>query len=203
MWVQPWLLADDAVPERLARAGHAHGKVQQRQVRGGGGVFVQHRLIAAHAGEMVHVARLGHADDGVDEQVGLRLARGAEGQFLMRAVQRVARLEGHDAAPAHLAEEGAHFVGRVAAGLEIIVHGLLDAGDRAAEIDLARHVVQVVHRRMRQIIGAEDLLGLKRLVRHPFVGDRQDGKDHAFLRRAGRCPDPVRPCRRRPRRRRA
>jgi hypothetical protein len=28
---QAVVAADDAVPDRLARAGHAHGKVQQRQ----------------------------------------------------------------------------------------------------------------------------------------------------------------------------
>jgi hypothetical protein len=104
---------------------------------------------------VVHVARLGHADDRVDQQVRLGLARGAEGQFLVGAVQRVAGLEGDDLGPAQLAEEGAQFVRRVAAGLEIIMHRLLDAGDRAAQIDLAGLVVQVVHRRMRQVVGAE------------------------------------------------
>jgi hypothetical protein len=54
---------------------------------------------------------------------------GAEGQFLVRAVQRVAGLEGHDLAPAELAEIGAQLVRRVAAGAEIVVHRLLDAGD--------------------------------------------------------------------------
>ena len=55
-------------------------------MRGGGGVFVQHRFVTAHAGEMIDIAGFGHADDGVNEQVGLRLARGTEGEFLMRAV---------------------------------------------------------------------------------------------------------------------
>ena len=114
-----------------------------------GRVLVQHRLVAAHAGEVVDVARLGQAHDRVDQQVGLRFAGGAEGQFLVRAVQRVAGLEGDDLAPAQLAEIGAQFVGRVAAGAEIVMHRLLDAGDRAAQIDLAGGVVQVVDRRMR------------------------------------------------------
>ncbi len=130
---------------------------------------------------MVDVARLGHADDRVDQQVGLRFPGGAEGQFLVRAVQRVAGLEGDDLAPAELAEEGAQLVRRVAAGAEIVVHGLLDAGDRAAEIDLARGVVQVVHGRVRDVVGAEDLLGLARLVRRPAVGDGHGGEDHALL----------------------
>jgi hypothetical protein len=174
------VLADQAVPDGLARAGHAHREVQKAHRRGGRGILVEHRLVAAHAGEMVDVARLGHADHGMDQQVRLRLARGAEGQFLVRAVQRVARLEGDDAAPAELAEIGAQLVRRVAAGAEIVMRRRLDAGDRPAEIDRARVVVQVVDRRMRDVVGAEDLLRLARLVRRPLVGDREDGEDHAL-----------------------
>ena len=150
-------------------------------MRRGGRVFVEHGLIAAHPGEVVHVAGLRHADDGVDQQVRLRFAGGAEGQFLVRAVQRVAGLEGHDAAPAQLAEIGAQLIGRVAAGAEIVVHWLLDAGHRTAEVDVACRVVQVVHRRVGEVIGAKDLLGLARFVRGPFVGHRHGAEDDAFL----------------------
>jgi hypothetical protein len=154
------VLADHPVPDGLARAGHPHGEVQEAHRRGRGRVVVKHGLVAAHAGEVVDVAGLGHADDGVDQQVGLRLLRGAEGEFLMRAVKRVAGLEGHDAAPAELAEIGAELVRRVAAGLEVVVDGLLDSGHGAAEIDRAGLVVQVVDRRMGEVVGAEDLFGL-------------------------------------------
>ncbi|OIQ66300.1 hypothetical protein GALL_521330 [mine drainage metagenome] len=129
---------------------------------------------------MVDVAGFGHADHRVDQQVGLRLTRGAERQFLVGAVQRVARLERDDATPAELAEIGAQLVGRVAAAFEVIVHGLLDAGDRAAKVNLACGVVQVVHRRMGDVIGTKHFVRLKILVGHPFVADRQDGKDDAF-----------------------
>ncbi|MPL71146.1 hypothetical protein SDC9_16917 [bioreactor metagenome] len=173
--------ADDAVPDRLARAGHAHRQVQQAERGGRLRVLVEHRLVAAHAGEVVDIAGLGEADHRVDQQVRLGFLRGAEGQLLVRAVQRVAGLEGDDLAPAELAEIGAQFVRRVATGLEIVMHRRLDAGDRAAEIDRARGVVQVVHRRMGEVVGAEDLGGLVGLVRHPFVGDRQDREDHTFL----------------------
>ena len=175
------VLADQPVPDRLARARHAHRQVQKAHRGGRLRVLVQHRLIAAHPGEVIDIARFRHADDGVDQQVRHRLAGGAEGQFLMRAVQRVAGLEGDDLLPAKLAEIGAQLVRRVAAGLEVVMHRLLDAGDRTAQIDRARGVVQVIHRRMGQIVGAEDLFGLARLVRHPFVGDRQDRQDHPFL----------------------
>ena len=140
--------------------------------------MVQHRLVTPYAGEMVDVARFGHADDGVDDQVRLRFTRGAERQFLMRAVQGIAGLERHDTPPAHLAKERAEFVRRVAAGLEIIMHRLLDAGDRPAKVDRPGLIVQVIHRRMRKVIRAEYVGGLNRLVGQPFVGDRQDRKDH-------------------------
>ena len=81
-----------------------------------GRILVEHRLVAAHAGEVVDVAGLGHADRRVDQQVRLRLAGGAEGQLLVGAVQRVAGLEGDDAAPAELAEVGAELVRGVAPG---------------------------------------------------------------------------------------
>ena len=42
-------------------------------------------------------------------------------------------------------------------------------------------MVQVIHRRMGEIVGTKHLFGLVRLVGHPFVGDRQDRQDHAFL----------------------
>ena len=168
------------MPDRLARAGHAHGQVQQRHGRGRLRVLVQHRLVAANAREVVHVAGLGHPHDRVDQQVGLRLARGAEGQLLMGAVQGVARLERHDLPPAQLAEIGPQLVGRVAPRAEVVMRGRLEPGDAAAQIDRPGDVVQVVHRRMGQIVGAVDRLGLARLVGGPLVGHRQDRQDHAF-----------------------
>ena len=175
------VLADQPVPDRLARAGHAHGEVQERHGGRGRRVFVEHRLIAAHAREMVHIAGFGQADDRVDQQVRLCFPGRAEGQFLMRAVQRVARLEGNYAAPAQLAEIGAQFVRGVAAAAEIVMHRLLDAGDRATQIDVASGIVQVVHRRVRLIVGSEDLCRLVRLVRGPAVGHGHGGQDHALL----------------------
>ena len=165
------VLADQAVPDRFPWTGHAHGKVQKAHGRGGRRILVQHRLVAADPGEVVDVARFGHADDGVNEQVRLNLFRGPESQFLMGAVQGVPGLERHDLAPAKLPEVGAQFVRCVAAGAEVVVDRLLDAGDGSAEVDGARVVVQVVDRRMSQVIGAKDFLGLMGFVGGPFVRD--------------------------------
>ncbi len=169
------------MPDGLAGASHAHGKVQKAHGCGGCGVFAKNGLIAAHAGKVIDIARFGQTDNGVDQQVGLRLACGAECQFLMRTVQRVACLKCDNLAPAHLAEIGAQFVGRIAAALEIIVNRLLDAGNRPAQIDVSGGVVQIIHRRVGAVIGTKDLFGLVRFVGCPAVGDGHDRKDHAFL----------------------
>ena len=144
-------------------------------------VFVKHGLVAAHAGEVIHVARLGHANNRMDEKVRLRFFRGAEGQFLMRAVEWVAGLEGHNLAPTKLAEIGAQFVRCVAACAEIIVDGLLNAGYRAAKVNFARSIVQVVHRGVGVVIGAENLFGFARFVRNPAVRDGHGRENHALL----------------------
>ncbi len=144
------------------------------------GILVENRLVAAHPGEMVDVAGLGHADDGMDQKVGLRLSRRAEGQLLVRAVKRVAGLERNDAAPAKLAEAGAELVWGVAAGLEVVVHGRLDAGDGAADVHRLGHLVQIADRRVGAVVGAVDALGLAGLVRRPLVGDGQRREDHAL-----------------------
>jgi hypothetical protein len=55
---------------------------------------------------VVNVARLGESNDGVDQDVGLLGAGGADGQFAMGAVHGVAGLESYDTLPAELVEEG-------------------------------------------------------------------------------------------------
>ena len=92
------VLADDRVPDGFARAAHSH---RERQEREHGRVLrvVRHEgLVAADARVVVDVARLGHADDRVDEQVRAFFLRGAERELVVRAVHRVAGLEGDDLA---------------------------------------------------------------------------------------------------------
>ena len=52
--------------------------------------------------------------------------------------------------------------------------------NRTAEVDRPGDIVQVVHRRVGDVVGTIDLFGLARLVRHIFVAQRQDGEDHTF-----------------------
>jgi hypothetical protein len=95
----PVVLADDGVPERLAGSPHAHREWQQREHGGSRRVTWHDRLVAPHPGGGVDVSWPGHADHRVDEELGMRLAGRAHGQFQMRPVQRVSCLERDNAAP--------------------------------------------------------------------------------------------------------
>ena len=66
-------------------------------------------LVAAHAREVVDVARLRHADDGLNQQVRLDVLRRPERELLVGAMHRIARLERDDAAPAELLKAIAKF----------------------------------------------------------------------------------------------
>ena len=94
------VLADDGVPDCLSRAAHAHGEREEAEHSHAVGVAGKEGLVDAHAGEVVDVARFGEADDGVDEDVCLAGAGGADGELAVGAVHRVSGLEGDDAGPA-------------------------------------------------------------------------------------------------------
>ena len=120
--------ADDRVPQRLARAGQAHRQRQQGQqdaVRVV--VAASEGLVGAHAGVVIDVAGLGHANHRVEQQHAIHLLDGALGQFLVDAVQRVARLEGDDVGVADLRQAGAGLRRGQAQVGEVVVRGQLAA----------------------------------------------------------------------------
>ena len=117
----------------------------------------------------------------MNKQVRLRFFRRAERQFLMRAVQRVAGLECNHFAPTHLAEIRAQLVRRVAATTEVVVHWLLDTGDRTTEVDFASLVVQVVYCGMGVVICAKYLVSFIRFVRFPAICNRHRREDNTLL----------------------
>ncbi len=61
-------------------------------------------MVDANAGEVVDVAWFCEADDGMDEDVCLARAGGADGEFPVGAVHGVAGLKGDDAGPAEFFE---------------------------------------------------------------------------------------------------
>ena len=100
-------MASRGPPMRIARGS-------ERELGGSGRIVAQEQLVAADARVVIDVARLGHADDRMDEQVGFFLLRGAERELVVCAVHRVAGLEGDDVAPALVREVVAEFGGCLA-----------------------------------------------------------------------------------------
>ncbi len=165
------VLADDRVPDGLARSGHPHRQREQAEHRRLLGVELEDVLVAADPGEMVDVPRLGGADHRVDQQVGLGHLRRAVGQLLVRPVHRIAGLEGDDPRPSPLLEQPAQ-VGRVVAVvLEVVLHGRVDPDQAAAEIDRMGVVDQIVDPGMGRLAGGEHPFRLAPLVGYPDRGD--------------------------------
>jgi hypothetical protein len=123
----PVVAPDDGVQRGLAGSPHAHGERQQRQHRRVVGVAIHDRLVAANPRVVVDVTRLGHADDGMDEEVGLHLLGRAQGELVVGAVQRVTGLEGDHPAPAPSGELGPQRRRRVAQRRVVVVGWQLDA----------------------------------------------------------------------------
>ena len=159
------ILADDGVPERLARAAHAHGQRQQAEHGGVGRVALQQLLVAAHAGEVVDVAGLGQAHHRLDQQVCIGDAGGAVGQLLVGTVHRVAGLEGDHALPVVAGEVLAQLRRRAPQLAEVVVHRRGQAVERAAEVDRVGLVQQMVHARVLVVGAAEHLFGLDVAIR--------------------------------------
>ena len=134
------VLADDPVPHGLARPAHAHRQRQQRQRRRPVRVARHDALVAADPGVVVDVAGLRETHDRMDQQIGLHLFGGAERELEVRAMQRVARLEGDDLAPPQQREVLAQLRGRVPEIAVVVVQRRLQAFDLAADIEPARSV---------------------------------------------------------------
>ncbi len=181
------VLADDGVQQRLARPAHAHRQRQQRQHRGVVGIALQHPLVAAHAGVVVDVARLGHAHDRVDQQVGLELAGRPQGELEVGPVHRVAGLEGHHLPPAEPLEARPHLARRVTQADEVVVRRQLQALEAAADGDVVGALVEMRDPGMGAVEGAVDRLGLGLAVDRPDVLDGQR-RQHDALGVAQRQP---------------
>ena len=175
------VLADDGVPHRLARAGHAHGERQQAQRRGLLGIALDDQLVAAGAREVIDVAGHGHAHDRMDEQVGLGALSRPIGHLLVRPVHRVPGLEGDDPGPAPGVELAPEILWAIAQVHEIVMRRPLDAAHAAAQVDRVGAVQQVVDAGVGDVGGAVDFAGLALPVGRPLRLDRHGGDQHALL----------------------
>ena len=176
----PVVLADDRVPDRLSRPGHAHRERQERKTRRARFVSRQDGLVAADTRVVVHVARLCHADDRVDEQVGVGVARSADRELLVCPMHRISSLERHDAGPSCAGEGRTHFRRRQAQFPIVVVDGKRETLDPATDQARVAPIEDGRGSGVLAITGSVHLLDFFRAVRLPHVVDVQHGEHDAF-----------------------
>jgi hypothetical protein len=129
---------------------------------------------------VIEVARLGHADHRLDDQVRLDLLGRPQRQLLVRAVHRVAGLERHHAPPAQPRELGPQLRGREPQRGEVVVRGEPDPFKPAADVVGMAPLEQVGDAGVVGAAGPEDLACLALAVGLPDVIDVQHGQHHAL-----------------------
>lgn len=126
------ILPDDGVPDGFTRSTHAHGQRQQTQDSHSIGVTGEDGLVHTHTSEVVDISGLSETDDGVDQDIRLTGAGGANRQFTVSPVHRISTavsltilgsyygnrkripsLEGDNPGPAELVEVSAQLCGSV------------------------------------------------------------------------------------------
>lgn len=93
------VLSDNRMPNCFPGSSHPHSKGQKSKSTHSIGVFLHDSLIHPNSRVMVDITWLGEPNYGVDEDVGLALSGGADGEFAMGSVHWVTGLECHDFAP--------------------------------------------------------------------------------------------------------
>jgi hypothetical protein len=105
------VLSDNGVPESLTGTTHSHSEGQKSESSHAVGVSGQKSLVDTDTGEVVNVTGLGKTDDGLDQDVGLLGAGGADRQLTVSSVHGVSGLESDDLLPAELVEVSAELRG--------------------------------------------------------------------------------------------
>ena len=150
--------ANNRVPQGLPRTAHAHRERQKCQDDSRRLVVpVGQRPVRADPGVVVDVAWLGEAYHGVQQQDAVNGVRGALGQLLVDAMERVACLEGDDVVRSELVEPGPAVGRREAKVPEVEVAWKLQHSQSPGNV----HGAPSGHLRddwMALVTGAEDLL---------------------------------------------
>ncbi len=174
------ILANQSVPNRLTRPAQTHGQGQHRELHGAVRIFCKQQFVAACADEIIHVARLGHSDRRMNQQIGFDLLGGAHGEFDVRAVHGITCLERDNVDPAQACEFGSQFSRRQPKGTEIVVRGRLEFLDPPPDIPRVRFIDGVVGARMRGAGGIENGLCFGLAVGLPHIFDMQHAQHHAL-----------------------
>ena len=144
------------------------------------GVGLHQVLVATDAREVVDVAGLRHADDGMDQQARFDILRRAERELLVRAVHRIAGLERHDPAPAELLKAIAKLLRSITQVLEIVMNRSIDSAQLAAEIDGVAARLQIADGRMLEVSRAVHRLRLDVEIRAIDARDLHRRRQDAF-----------------------
>jgi hypothetical protein len=170
------VLADDGVPESLTGTTHSHGEGQKSESGHTVGVTGQESLVDTDTGEVIDVTGLGETNDGLDEDVGLLRAGGADRQLTMSTVHGVSGLESNDLLPAELVEVSAELRGGKSKVEEVVVLETVDSLKLTTHVELLGGIEKVLDTRVGVIVAAKDLLGLVDLVRSVDILDGQDSE---------------------------
>lgn len=170
------VLSDNGVPEGLAGTTHSHGEGQKSESSHAVGVSGQESLVDTDTGEVVNVTGLGETNDGLDQNVGLLRAGGADRQLTMSSVHGVSGLESDDLLPAELVEVSAELRGSESEVEEIVVLETVDSLKLTTNVELLSGIKEILDTGVGVIIAAKDLLGLVDLVRSVDILDSQDSK---------------------------
>jgi hypothetical protein len=125
---------------------------------------------------VVNVTGLGETDDGLDEDVGLLRAGGADRQLTVSTVHGVSGLESNDLLPAELVEVSTELRRSKSEVEEVVVLKLVDSLKLTANVELLSGVEEILDTGVGVIVAAKDLLGLVDLVRLVDILDGQDGE---------------------------
>jgi hypothetical protein len=174
------VLADQRVPDRFTRAAHAHGQRQQRKLLRSLRILRTQQLVATDAGVIVHVARLGHSDDWLDQKVGFDLLGRSEREFHVGAVHRIAGLEGNDTAPSETGKFGAQLGRSQAQRAEVVVRRDLQPFDAASDIHRIRLIHGVVGAGMSFAGAIEYGFGFGGAIGRPDLFNMQHSQHDAF-----------------------
>ena len=174
------VFSNERMPERFTRAGHAHCERQKAQRRRLLRVVLEKLLVAAYAREMIDIARLCHAYDRVNKEIGFSVLRRAERELEMRSMHGVSGLKCNHTPPSELLELVANFLRGVAQMFEVVVSRRLNTLETPTDIDVVGAIVQVVDGRVSFIVLAHHRGSLSMLIRRENTGDFHRRNEHAF-----------------------
>src|SRR5262249_5991260 len=107
----------------------------------------------------------------MNQQTGFDLPCGAKGQFHMRTMHWVARLESYDPAPAETRELGAQICRCGPKCSKIVMGGQLQTFHASAHVPIVRSVEKIIHSGMHCARRAKNSLRFGLTIRLPNIFD--------------------------------